>query len=212
MKLNALEKALMNNPARGWFQRRYEAPLFERLGGRIDGLRALEIGCGRGVGTQIIFEQFGALEVQAFDLDPAMVDLARGRLKGYPPERLKLSVGDATAIEAEDESFDAVIDFGILHHVTDWQAAVAEIRRVLRPGGRFFFMEVTRRALTRRSYCHLFAHPTMNRFSRAEFTAELERQRIAVGSNVVERFFGDFIYGVGRAQAAKAVMRADQAR
>lgn len=71
--------------------------------------------------------------------------------------------------------------FGILHHVPDWQVAVAEIRRVLRPSGRFFFMEVTCGALTRRSYRHLFANPAENRFSCAEFIAELERQRIAVG-------------------------------
>lgn len=35
-------------------------------------------------------------------------------------------------------------------------------------------------------------------FSRAEFLAELERFKIRVGSNFFERFFGDFIYGVGR--------------
>ncbi len=55
MKLNAIEKTLMNNPARSLIQRRYEAPLFVRLGGRTDGERVLEIGCGRGVGTEIIF-------------------------------------------------------------------------------------------------------------------------------------------------------------
>ncbi len=204
MKLNALEKALMNNPVRAWYQRHYEAPLLERLGGRLEGLRALEIGCGRGVGTQVIFERFGAHEVHAFDLDPAMIELARNRLADYPPERLKLSVGDATAIEAESESFDAVFDFGILHHIPDWQAAVAEVCRVLRPGGRFFFMEVTSQALNRRSYRHLFVHPAENRFGRTEFIAGLDRQGIAVSADVVERFFGDIIYGVGIAQTAKA--------
>jgi hypothetical protein len=47
---------------------------------------------------------------------------------------------------------------------------------------------------------------------RAEFINELERQRIAVGSNVVERFFGDLIYGVGRALAANDIMSAAHAR
>ena len=58
MKLNTVEKALMNNPVRVLVQRRYEARLLERLGGRVDGLRVLEIGCGRGVGTEVIFERF----------------------------------------------------------------------------------------------------------------------------------------------------------
>lgn len=201
MKLNVVEKALMSNPVRALVQRRYEAPLFERLGGRTEGATVLEIGCGRGVGTEIIFEQFGAKEVHAFDLDPGMVKLARRRLAAYSSNRLSLNVGDATAIEADDLSFDAVFDFGIIHHVPDWQRALAEVARVLRPGGRFFFEEVTKQALDRAVYRTLFAHPAENRFGRDEFVGELEKRGIAVGNNVVERFFGDFIIGAGRRES-----------
>jgi ubiquinone/menaquinone biosynthesis C-methylase UbiE len=202
MKLNRIEKALMNNPARAWVQRQYEARWLERFGGRAEGQRVLEVGCGRGVGTEIIFKQFGAREVYAFDLDPEMVAEARRRLAAYPPDCLQLSVGDAAAIEAEDDSFDAVFDFGIIHHVPDWQRAVAEIRRVLRPGGRFFFEEITRQALERWIYRTLFEHPKENRFSGREFVAELERQGIRVGGNFAERFAGDFVIGVGRRHEA----------
>ncbi|HKQ51133.1 MAG TPA: class I SAM-dependent methyltransferase [Pyrinomonadaceae bacterium] len=195
--MNALEKALMNNPVRALLQRRYEAPLLERLGGHTQGMRVLEVGCGRGVGTEIIFRRFGAREVHAFDLDPEMVNQARRRLSGYSSSRLKLAVGDATAIMADDRSFDAVFDFGIIHHVPDWQKAVSEISRVLRRGGRFFFMEATRQALERRLYRKLFVHPTENRFSKEALVSELEAQGIIVGPNTVERFFGDFVYGVG---------------
>ncbi len=198
MKLNAIEKALMNNPVRALVQRRYEAAWLERLGGRVDGLCVLEVGCGRGIGTEIIFEQFGAREVHAFDFDPHMVSLARDRLAAYPAERLRLSVGDVTAIAEADASFDAVFDFGIIHHVPDWPAAIAEVRRVLKPGGRFFFEEVTRHALERWSYRTFLVHPTADRFSGAEFVAELERRGLAVGGNHIERFFGDFVIGVGR--------------
>lgn len=45
MILNAIEKALMNNPVRSTFQRHYEAPILEELGGRVEGGRVLEIGC-----------------------------------------------------------------------------------------------------------------------------------------------------------------------
>lgn len=197
MKLNRVEKALMNNLVRELLQRRYEAPLLKQLGGHMEGLRALEIGCGRGVGTEIIFEQFGAREVHAFDLDSEMVKLARRRLAAYPADRLKLSVGDAAAIEEEDKSFDAVFDFGIIHHVPEWPRAVAEVARVLRPRGRFFFEEVTTHALRRWSYRTFLKHPTENRFSAESFVAELEKQGIYVGGNYVERFFGDFVLGVG---------------
>jgi ubiquinone/menaquinone biosynthesis C-methylase UbiE len=198
MKLNRIEKALMNNPIRELIQRRYEASWLERLGGRVDALRVLEVGCGRGVGTQIIFEHFGAREVHAFDFDPEMVTLAKRRLAAYSGQRLRLSVGDVTAIDEPNSSFDAVFDFGIIHHVPDWPAALAEVRRVLTPGGRFFFEEVTRHALGRWASRTFLVHPTENRFSAEEFVAALEHQGITVNNNFIERFFGDFVIGVGR--------------
>lgn len=198
MILNALEKALMNNPVRAAVQRHYEAPLLERLGGRAEGERVLEVGCGRGVGTELVLERFGADQVVAFDLDPDMVGRARRRLARFG-DRARVEVGDVTAIDAAEASFDAVFDFGIVHHVPDWPKAVAEVRRVLRPGGRFYFEEVTRHALDRWSYRTFLDHPRANRFSTTEWVAELEAAGIDVGDNYVERVFGDFVIGVGRA-------------
>jgi ubiquinone/menaquinone biosynthesis C-methylase UbiE len=197
MKLNRVEMALMNNPLRAFVQRQYEARLLQRLGGRTNGLRVLEVGCGRGVGTQILLDRFGAAEVHAFDLDPAMVALAQERLAAYPPGRLRLAVGDVTAIDAPDAHYDAVFDFGIIHHVPDWPQAVAEVARVLRPGGRFFFEEVTRHALERWSYRTFLEHPKENRFSAEEFVRAVERCGVTVGDRWVTRFFGDFVIGVG---------------
>ena len=133
----------------------------------------------------------------AMDLDPAMVRRASRRLAPYGPERVQLAVGDATAIEAPDRVFDAVFDFGALHHVPHWQAAVAEVARVLKPGGRFFFEEMTSRALRRLPYRILLAHPRENRFSRQQFVSELEQHQILVGERVVDRLFGDLFVGIG---------------
>lgn len=204
MKLNRVEKALMNNPVRAALQRRYEAPLLERLGGRVDGGRVLEIGCGRGVGTEIILERFRAGEVHAFDLDPDMLRRAGSRFRRYPPGRVRLSVGDAAAIAASDGSFDAVFDFGIVHHVPEWRRAVSEVARVLRPGGRFFFEEVTRHALDRWVYRTFLDHPREDRFTAREFVDEVERRGIRVEGNYVVRVFGDFVFGVGRRSATLA--------
>ncbi len=197
MKMNWVEKMLMNNPIRAAFQIWYEVPLLERLGGRTEGMRVLEVGCGRGVGTEQILNRFGASSVLAMDLDPDMVRLARKRLMKYPADRLSLTVGDVTAIQAEDQSFDAVFDFAIIHHVPVWQDALKEIHRVLKPGGRFFFQEVTSHALEKWSYQTFMVHPDENRFSGTEFINELERLGIQVGIKKTEKYGGDFVYGVG---------------
>ena len=197
MKLNYIEKALMNNPIRAVVQRHHEAAMMERLGGRCEGKKVLEIGCGRGVGTEIIFERFGADEVHAFDLDPKMIEIAGRRLTKYPPEKLRLFVGDAEKIEAADASFDAVFDFGIIHHIPVWQKSVAEVARVLKPGGRFYFEEVTVQALNRWFYRTFLEHPIENRFTVEQFVAELEKNEIIVGDKKQKWFFDDLVIGVG---------------
>ena len=201
MKLNRIEKALMNNPARAVIQRYHEAVLMKRLiqPESLQGLHVLEIGCGRGVGTEIIFEQFGARSVDAFDLDPEMISLARRRLTRYSDDRLRLSVGDASSIEADDCTYDAVVDFGIIHHVPGWQRAVAEVSRVLKPAGILLFEEVTRQALSRWFYRTFLKHPPPeNWFSADEFVNEVEAHGIAIGDKRLNWFFGDFVIGAGR--------------
>jgi hypothetical protein len=59
MRLNWLGRASMNSALRAMGQY-YSAHWMERLGGRIEGGRVLEVGCGGGVGVQIILERFGA--------------------------------------------------------------------------------------------------------------------------------------------------------
>ncbi len=195
MRMNSIEKALMNNPVRAAIQRRYEAPLLKRLGGTVDGEHVLEIGCGQGVGTQIILEQFGAAHVTAIDLDPAMIDRARERLRDHG-DKVALRTGDAEHIDAPDDSFDAVFDFGIIHHIPNWRASIEEVHRVIRPSGRFYFEEVTSHALARWSYRTFLEHPEHDRFGAFGFVHELETQHLHVGDRATTRFFGDFVIGV----------------
>jgi len=116
MRLNRLVFALMNNPLRAAIQRYVEAPQLLKMGGPMAGGLALEIGCGRGVGTGLILEVFKADRVDAFDLDPRMVALARKRLLSRGSSA-RVWVGDATAIPVAADTYDAVFDFGIVHHI-----------------------------------------------------------------------------------------------
>ena len=141
--MNALGRMALNSPGRAYGQRHYVVPLMARLGGRLEGCHVLEIGCGRGVGAGLLLEDLGAAYVEAVDLDPRMVAKAAAHLRGRPATA---SAGDMTRLCFDTASFDAVVDFGAVHLEPDWRRAVAEIARVLRPGGRLLFEEIVGRA------------------------------------------------------------------
>lgn len=201
MKLNAFEFYLMNNPGRAAFQRHVEARWLRGLAaGPVAGGRALEIGCGRGVGATIILERFGAASVDAFDLDERMVSRARRRLARYG-DRARLWVGSATEIPVADASYDAVFDFGIVHHIPAWREAIGEVARVLRPGGQFFFEEVLKNALDRWSYRTFTDHPREDRFGSADIVGELAKRGIEVGGRRKVLLDDEYLIAVGRKAA-----------
>lgn len=198
MKLNLVETLLVNNPARALVQRHYEGPLLRKLGGRLDGARVLDVGCGRGVGMQIVLEQFGAGQVYGLDLDPLQIRRAQQRFARKFEGRVVLAVGSVDDLPYPGEYFDAVFDFGMLHHVVDWQAGVAEIQRVLKPSGIFFFEEVTRAALNRWIYRTFLDHPGENRFSESRFLAELRVRGIDPLGTPYRILSNDIFIGVAK--------------
>lgn len=172
MRLNSLEFALMNNPVRAASQRWLETPLLIGRRGSLVGKRVLEVGCGRGVGIEILLA-LGAAHVTGFDLDPKMVALAQERVKKYG-DRARVFVGDAEAVGAPDSSFDAVMAYGILHHVPRWRRALEEIARVLRAGGVFYFEDLLKGFIAAWPMRIVFDHPLATQFCGREFRAGLE--------------------------------------
>jgi ubiquinone/menaquinone biosynthesis C-methylase UbiE len=173
MRLNIIEYLVMTNPLRGVVQRHVEARWMElAAGGKRRAGKALEIGCGRGIGVEIILNRFGADTVDALDLDPRMVRLAQRRLAGAHGVGA-VRVGDATRIDASDGAYDSVFDFGAIHHIVDWQKAVSEVFRVLRPGGFFYAQEVFRDLITRPLWRRLLDHPQQDRFDFMQFRSAL---------------------------------------
>jgi len=191
MLLNTVEKALMNNPVRASLQRRFEARRLLAMGGPVPGGRALEIGCGRGVGAEIVLDVFGAASVDAFDLDPRMVELARRRLEGRPA---RVAVGDAEHIDAPDGTYDAVFDFAIVHHVPDWRAALREVHRVLKPGGRLYAEEVLAKLILHPVWRRVLEHPMADRFDRDGFARGLQDAGFHV--TATRELFGQFAWFV----------------
>ncbi|MFV3114621.1 MULTISPECIES: class I SAM-dependent methyltransferase [Gordonia] len=196
----------MNSPPRRWLQR-YEARVLTALGGRTPGARVAELGCGSGYGTRLILDEFGAARVDAVDLDPAMISRARHRLRRHTG-RAHLARGSATDLRSafhdvgggQNGTYDAVFDFAIIHHIPNWREALDEVARVLKPGGRFFFDEVTATALARPTYQVLFDHPSEDRFTAGEFLHELSRHGLDVGERWRTRIGGDYLLGVATRQ------------
>lgn len=193
MLLSAGEKLAMNNPVRAALQRHYEARQLFKLGGPVKGGRVLEMGCGQGVGVEIILDVFGAENVEAFDLDPDMVARARRRLARFG-DRTRLFTGDAERIEADDQTFDAVFDFGIIHHVPGWKRALSETFRVLKPGGRFFTEEVYRPFTANFLVRAIAEHPEEAEFTHDDYgKALLDAGFAIIGQKRMLSLFGWFV-------------------
>ena len=103
-----------------------------------DGARVLEVGCGPGHLSIRLARQHG-LDVTGLDLDPAMIERARAnadRPGDGGERRPSFLVGDVASLAFPDGSFDLVVSTLSMHHWADPTAGLAEIGRVLRPGGR----------------------------------------------------------------------------
>ncbi|WP_338037118.1 class I SAM-dependent methyltransferase [Natronosporangium hydrolyticum] len=101
------------------------------LAGDVDGRRILDAGCGSGPLSAALRAK-GAI-MAGFDSSPAMVELARQRLG----KDADLRVADLSQpLPFADGAFDDVVASLVLHYLPDWTAPLAELRRVLKPGGR----------------------------------------------------------------------------
>jgi SAM-dependent methyltransferase len=100
--------------------------------------RCLEIGAGRGTFSECVLEARPNLRLTAIDVSPRQVELARASFARFAS--VDFQVGDAGRLPCADRSLDCVFGSSILHHV-DLEPTLAEMWRVLRPGGMIWFSE-----------------------------------------------------------------------
>jgi ubiquinone/menaquinone biosynthesis C-methylase UbiE len=94
----------------------------------------LGIGAGSGAMTAQLLTAFPGLRMVATDCDAAMVSAARQTLAPFG-ERESARRADAADLPFDDSRFGLVFSAAMLHHVLAWEKALAEVVRVLRPGG-----------------------------------------------------------------------------
>ena len=114
----------------GRWSRRLVGPFLDFVG-TADGEEVLDVGCGTGCVAFAVAERCNVRNVQGIDLSPAYVAHARHVNRDA---RLAFDVGNVHALELPDRSFDRVLAMIVLHFVPKTARAIAEMRRVARPG------------------------------------------------------------------------------
>lgn len=106
--------------------------------GLVAGMTVLEVGCGTGLFTQEIAQRVGRTGlVYAVDIQKSMLEAAQQRLAGTEVvERVRFHHAGANALPLPDACVDVAVLINVLAQIPDKLGALAEVRRVLRPGGR----------------------------------------------------------------------------
>ena len=138
MRMLKIEKLLVNS----WWSKKRVLELAQRLLSfvEINGSKGfLEVGCGNGVVSKYLAKKFQG-NVVGIDIDRGQIELARQKIGDIP--NIHFLEADATKLPFADNSFDVVISFGVLHHITDWLDALKEMKRVLRAKGYFIYADL----------------------------------------------------------------------
>jgi len=183
MLMNWPERVWIYSPIRPLFQRREIAKWLE-LAKPVSRENALEIGCGLGKGARLLIEKMRFKHVYAFDLEEKLITRAvRSRPKTLD-KIISFFVGDAQDLPFPNACFDAVVNFGIIHHILDWRRCIAELSRVTKPGGAFYFEEIYPPLYANFLLKRMVRHPTKNRFHGAQFLEALEHNRFRLANGV----------------------------
>jgi ubiquinone/menaquinone biosynthesis C-methylase UbiE len=103
----------------------------------------VDIGCGPGNLAAKISRRYPALKVTGLDISGEMIDIAQ---HNWPMAQYNVEfvIGDAHHLPFTDGSFDVVVSSLSMHHWADAGAVFIEIKRILKPGGRFVIMDLRR--------------------------------------------------------------------
>ena len=102
--------------------------------GNIDGMYVLDVGCGKGAFSRRLAE--AGARVAGIDITGKFVEIAQQNM----PYGI-FSEASATEIPFDDSQFDAVFSFEVLEHIPDTEEAIAEMVRVLKPGGKLLIID-----------------------------------------------------------------------
>jgi ubiquinone/menaquinone biosynthesis C-methylase UbiE len=165
--------------------------------------RVLDVGCGTGELLARLAAKYPAARLSGLDPVPEMLEVAREKLS----ERVELRVGWANELPWPEASFDLVVSCNMFHYITHPVAAVQEMERVLRPGGRLVITDWCDDYLACRVcnvYLRLMSKSHYKTYRQAECAALLKEAGHALAH--IERYKINWLWGLMTAIAEKPTL------
>ena len=113
----------------------YQRKLAETQSFFTPNMRIVEFGCG--TGTTAVYHAPHVGHIDAIDISEKMLEIGRGKAAAAGIDNITFARGTLIEFSAEDASFDAVLGLNVIHLLPDRQAVIAEVARILKPGGIF---------------------------------------------------------------------------
>ncbi len=145
------------------------------LGGFSPGERVVDLGCGTGVFTSLFKHEHG-LNISGLDISALSMERAQ---RDYP--EIPFMTGDVEYLPYPDDHFDGVTMVGVVHHFPEPEKFIAEVYRILKPGGRFVAFDPNRR----NPFFYLYRDPSSPLYSPVGVTSN---ERPVVARQVIDQF------------------------
>ena len=137
MKMGRFEKRFVNSASHSRRVAEHAVHLLQAANPQ-PGQRLLDVGCGNGAAPIHLAKTLG-LAVTGVDVDVEQIEAAAATRKRQAGVRFVAA--DATSLPFADGEFDLVYTNKTTHHIRDWQRALAEMTRVLKPGGYLLYSD-----------------------------------------------------------------------
>jgi ubiquinone/menaquinone biosynthesis C-methylase UbiE len=144
----------------------------------------LDVGCGQGKSFRLLRDAFQPTRMLGLDADPHSVSLSEAEAS-REGMRVEVLTADCAAIPLPDASIDIVFCHQTFHHLVEQERALAEIWRVLTPGGLLLFAESTKAYIDTWVIRWFFRHPMDVQKSAEEYLDMLRQQGFVFGAQNV---------------------------
>ena len=175
MKMSELEKKFVNSIKQAKKNIEIAERLFEQT--NLNNVRnVLEVGCGIGFLTSYLAKEY-KWNVTGIDLDSEQVK--RAKIDNKENDYLRFFEADATDLPFENNEFDVILSFDVLHHIPNWDKALNEISRVLRLNGIYILNDLALPRFTAKTFKDLLNN-YMGVYSVDDIVNQLKRNNLDI--------------------------------